>query len=31
MGKKVLLTHRKFIWRSGVNELGRGREEGINN
>jgi hypothetical protein len=31
MGRKVPLAHGKFIWWSKVNELGGGREEGVNN
>jgi hypothetical protein len=30
-GRKVTFAHRKLIWWLGVNELGKGREEGVNN
>lgn len=31
MGGMALLAHEKFTWQSKINELGRGREEGVNN
>jgi hypothetical protein len=31
MGGTTLLAHKKFAWWSKVSELGRGKEEGVNN
>jgi hypothetical protein len=31
MGRMALLAHKKFTWWSRVSELGRGKEEGVNN
>lgn len=31
MGGRASLAHRKFTWRSRINGLGQGREEGVNN
>jgi hypothetical protein len=31
MGGRASLAHKKFTWQSQINELRRGREEGINN
>ncbi len=31
MGGRASLAHKKFTWQSKINELGKRKEEGINN